>query len=249
MLNLRNGSTVTEVAKMAGLPRTTAYRVLETLADQELVERETSNERYWLTIKVRELSDGFDDEAWVKELSTPHMDELGKSLVWPVTLATIMGTSMYIRQNTDHQSPLAVERYALGFRLPMFGSASGRVYLAFCSDEQREAILDMLANSGGTERKYATNRYLVDKILSEVRQNGYAVYRRDRQPLNEETIIATPIFMNGRIMAALAVRFMSSAVTDGQAAEKFIPQLKATADKISDALSSGTPPHQAQSES
>ncbi len=241
MLNLRNGSTVTEVARMASLPRTTTYRVLETLVEQGLVEREDSNERYWLTLRVRELSDGFDDEAWVKEISTPHMVSLGESLVWPVTLATIMGTSMYIRQNTDHRSPLAVERFALGFRLPMFGSASGRVYLAYCSDEQREAILDQLARSNSEERKFAGNRYLADKIFAEIRRQGHALFRRDRQPLNEETILAAPIFMNGRILAALAVRFMSTAVGDDQLASKFVPQLKETAQRISEAASESDP--------
>lgn len=62
-LTAGEGLTVTETARRARLPRTTAYRVLETLRLGGYVERD-SDDRYRATAKAAELS-----------LSTPqHMN-------------------------------------------------------------------------------------------------------------------------------------------------------------------------------
>src|SRR5579859_1724227 len=109
VLNLQDGATVSEVAHEIRLPRTTVYRILETLCDCGFVFRDTADERYRLTILVRGLSAGFDDEAWVTRIAKPIMYALGEELIWPLHLATLSGTRMRIREATDHQSPLALD--------------------------------------------------------------------------------------------------------------------------------------------
>src|SRR5512145_1262981 len=147
LLNLRNGATVSEVAGEIRLPRTTTYRILETLCHAGYVFRDPSDDRYRLTIMVRGLSDGFDDEAWVTQIAKPYIYELCRDIVWPVAIATLSGTSMMVRETTDHRSPLAVERYSAGFRVPLMTTASGRAYLAHCPMQQRESLLDILSRS------------------------------------------------------------------------------------------------------
>src|SRR6202521_6563 len=100
-LNLRDGTTVSEVAEEIRLPRTTVYRILETLNNAGFVFRDTTDDRYRLTIMVRGLSHGFDDEAWVSQIAKPLIHELGGELVWPVSVATLSGTAMMIRETTD----------------------------------------------------------------------------------------------------------------------------------------------------
>src|SRR6202043_2414438 len=109
VLNLRDGATVSEVAQEIRLPRTTVYRILETLCNAGFVFRDPVDDRYRLTILVRGLSNGFDDEAWVTQIAKPHIHELCREIVWPVSVATLSGTSMVIRETTDHDTPLAVE--------------------------------------------------------------------------------------------------------------------------------------------
>src|ERR1700733_2970213 len=129
VLNLRDGATVSEVAHEIRLPRTTVYRILETLCDSGFVYRDSADERYRLTILVRGLSEGFDDEAWVNQIARPMIHSLCAEIVWPVSIATLSGTKMTLREATDHATPLAVERYSAGFQLSLL-SATGRVYLA-----------------------------------------------------------------------------------------------------------------------
>jgi IclR family mhp operon transcriptional activator len=231
VLNLRNGATVSEVAQEIKLPRTTTYRILETLSHAGFVYRDATDDRYRLTIMVRGLSDGYDDEAWVTQIARPYIYELGKDIVWPVAIASLSGTSMMVRESTDHRSPLAVERFSAGFRIPLLTSSSGRVYLAFSSPTQRESLLEILARSNREEDKLARNRTEVMKMLNDARMQGYATAVRPRR-VSDEISMAVPIMIDDRVLAAVTIRFSGSAVPLKLAVDRFLPKLRDTAQKI-----------------
>ena len=231
VLNLRNGATVSEVAQEIKLPRTTTYRILETLSHAGYVYRDTTDDRYRLTIMVRGLSDGFDDEAWVTQIARPYIYELGKEIVWPVAIASLSGTTMMVRESTDHRSPLAVERYSAGFRVPILMSSVGRAYLAFSPQSQRDSLLEILGRSTKEEDKLARSRAEVTKVLNDTRLQGYASAVRPRR-VSDELSIGVPIMIEDRVLAALSVRFSSSAVPMKLAVERFLPKLRDTAQKI-----------------
>lgn len=231
VLNLKDGVTVSEVAQEIDLPRTTTYRILETLCQAGYAYRSESDEKYRLTIMVRGLSDGFDDEAWITQTAKPFIYELCRDIVWPVSIATLSGTSMLVRETTDHQSPLAVERYGPGYRVPMLASASGLAYLAFCENTQRDALLDMLARSKNTVDHPARNRTQVQKLLMETRERGFSIHTRPRR-VSHLTTFSVPVISDGRLMAALTVRFSSTALTQTAAIERFVPRMRRAADQI-----------------
>lgn len=239
-LNRHNGATVTDIAKAVKLPRTTAYRVLETLCVAGYAMRDPSDDRYRLTLKVRALSDGYDDEAWVHDIAKPLITKLGKEVVWPLAVSTLHGTSMLVRETTDKDSPLALERYSAGVRVPVLGSSSGRVHLAFCSEEQRSTMLEVLARSERPEDKIARDKVLVSRIIGDVRKNGWALFDN---PSLAELNLAVPVFAKGRVLAGLVMRFIRSAMTPDQAVEKYVPFLKRTADEIGKAFEA-YPEHQ-----
>ncbi len=245
VLNLRNGATVSEVAQEIRLPRTTTYRILETLSHAGFVYRDPVDDRYRLTIMVRGLSDGFDDEAWITQIARPHLNELTRDIVWPVAIASLSGTSMMVRESTDHTSPLAVERFSAGFRVPLLTSASGRVFLAYSSVSQRESLLDILSRSTREADQLAGNRGEVQKILTEARSQGYATAVRPRR-VTDEITMAVPIQIEDRVLAAVSVRFSGTAVPLKLAVERFLPKLRETAGNIRATFleQQRDPPHQ-----
>ena len=233
VLNHHDGATVSEVASAIRLPRTTTYRILETLCEAGYVFRDTADDRYRLTILVRSLSDGFDDEAWVSQIARPVLHELGREVVWPVSIATLSGTSMMVRETTDHRSPLAVERYAAGFRVPLLTSAAGRAHLAWCPEQERETLVDILSRSARDEDKLARNPSELGRILAEVRAQGYAAAIRARR-VSDEVSLAVPVRTGDRVLACLSVRFSASAVPMKAAQERLLPRLSAAAARIRD---------------
>jgi IclR family mhp operon transcriptional activator len=231
VLNRRNGATVSEVTGEIKLPRTTTYRILETLSQAGYVYRDATDDRYRLTVMVRGLADGFDDEAWITQIARPCINDLCREIVWPVSLSSPSGTSMLVRDTTDHTSPLAIERVSAGFRIPLLTTSSGRAYLAFCQPEQRATLLEILSRSTREEDKLARSPPEVQKILDEARQQGYATAVRPRR-VSEEVAMAVPVLVEDRVLATVAVRFSATAVPQRLAVERFVPKLRETAQKI-----------------
>jgi IclR family mhp operon transcriptional activator len=233
VLNLRDGATVSEVAHEIRLPRTTVYRILETLCNSGYVFRDSSDDRYRLTIMVRALSGGFDDEAWVTNIAKPSILELCREIVWPVSIATLSGTTMMMRETTDHLSPLAIERYSAGLRAPLLTSAPGRAYLGFCPLSQRETLLDMLARSAKEDDRPArAQRADLERMLNDIKAQGYATVSRTRR-LVEEIAVSVPVMVDDRVLACLTVRFAASAVPLNTALDRFLPKLRQCAARIS----------------
>jgi IclR family transcriptional regulator, mhp operon transcriptional activator len=234
VLNVRDGATVSEVAHEIHLPRTTVYRILETLCTAGYVFRDASDDRYRLTIRVRALSSGFDDDAWVAQIAKPLIEELGREIVWPVSIATLLGTAMIMRET--HSSPLAVERFSAGHREALLSSATGRVYLSFCPVPQRDTLIDTLARSVKEEDRLArAPRADLQRILAEIKLQGYAATSRTRR-LIEEISVSVPVMSGERILACLTVRFSASAIPLKLALERFVPKLKQCASKISNSF-------------
>lgn len=229
VLNSRNGVTVTDVANAIDLPRTTAYRVLETLCSAGYAVRDGSDDRYRLTVLVRGLSDGYDDEAWIGDVAQPLLAQLGQKLVWPVSICTNQGNHMLVRHTTDKNSPLALERYNAGVRVPLLNSAAGRTYLAYSPAPQRAALLDIALGSGGEMEGAGRQRDMIEKILANIRKAGYAITIRQYRG---ESSAAVPIYSGTSLLGVVGMRFMDKAVTEQVFADRYLPDLKQTAREI-----------------
>jgi len=141
-----------------------------------------------------------------------------------------------VREATDHSSPLAVDRYSAGHRLPLLSSAGGRVYLSFSPPAQRDTLVEILTRSGKDEDRLArAPRADLHRILAEVKTQGYAVTSRTRR-LIEEISLSVPVMSGERILSCLTVRFTATAVPLKAALERFLPKLKQCAGRISHSL-------------
>ena len=230
-LNRLERAAINTLANAVGLPRTTTYRILETLRLAGYVERDSHDDCYRPTIMVRALSEGFDDEAMVAHIAKPHLASLCAAIVWPIAIATPSGAAMVIRETTDHQSPLALEQYGAGIRVPMLTSAAGRAYLAYCTAQQREALLEMLARSSLPEDRIVRSRTEVERILNETRNQGFGMAQRARR-VSEEISIAVPVRAKERVLATISVRYAATAVPLRTAVEQFLPKMRETVAKI-----------------
>ncbi len=230
-LNRLERAAINTLAEAVRLPRTTTFRILETLRLAGYVERDRYDESYRPTIMVRALSDGFDDQAMLAHIAKPHLAALGAQIVWPVAVATPAGATMMIRETTDRPSPLALEQFRAGVKVPMLGSAAGRAYLAFCGVPERDALLELLSRSSLPEDRIARSRIEVERLLHETRAQGFGMAQRARR-LSEETSLAIPVRAKERILAAVTVRYAAAAVPLRTAVEQFLPKMHDAAQKI-----------------
>ena len=170
-LNENNGVRVSELARLTRIPRPSLYRILDALCSLGYLRR-TDEERYELTLLVRTLSDGFSDEPWVRAIAHPIMEELQRDIVWPTDLATFYGNAMYLRATTRRHSPLTIDAATVGLRLPMLPSATGRAYLAFCTDAEPRGNSREPAPIEGTGRPACARRELCPRARRHDPQEG-----------------------------------------------------------------------------
>jgi len=231
IINKHNGLNVAEVAQRLKIPKTTAYRILETLCYGGYVVRDLDN-LYRATSFVRTLSSGFDEEEWVLKIAHPELVALGKQFVWGVGLATPAGLYMHIRETTDRTSPLSLERWSAGTRLHMDCSSPGQVYLAYLSSNTRARCIDALKREPLRADSPLHRLVPFEAHLAEIRRRGYAIC----QASAKEAAVSLPIFIGERVIACIGMHFVRRALSDQRIAEDFVPALKAAAARISGRL-------------
>ena len=97
-LNTAGRATVVELSSLTKIHRATVQRLVETLREQGYVRRSVSDNTYRPALKVRALSDGYNDEAWISEVASPVLQALSTDIPWPVDLHTLDGDCMQVRE-------------------------------------------------------------------------------------------------------------------------------------------------------
>ncbi len=230
-LNVLGEARNSDIADALRMPRPTCYRLLETLCAAGIAAKDANTHLYRPTERVLGLSCGFEPETWIAACAKPHMSELGADLLWPIAIATLSGPSMLLRETTDPDSPLVVRRYLPGRRVGLLSTATGRVYLAHCPDEQRDTLIEILRKSDKQEDLPARNRAAIERRLQQVRQLGFDSRQRQSQTTTWRAM-AVPVFTGGRILASLSVRYIQKAVSPEKEREEFLPKLRNTAKRI-----------------
>jgi IclR family mhp operon transcriptional activator len=229
VLNEQGEASVTDVAASVGLPRPTAYRLLETLASEGYVEKQDHSTIYRLTSQVRNLAAGFGDRDLAVEVAKPLIRDLGRALGWPIALATPAATDMIVRVTTDYENPRAIDRFMVGFNTPMLHAPAGYCYLAFCDEADRERVVKVARLSPDPRQRLARNRERLDQLLNRVREEGYctreyAAYR--------EGGLAIPLLINGTPIGGVVMRYVKSAMKIGQLQSDYLPELQKLSARI-----------------
>lgn len=239
MLNrLDGGASVGLLAELSGLHRTTVRRLLETLQDEGYVRRSLSDDSFRLTIKVRQLSEGFRDEQWISALAAPLLGDLLREVIWPTDVSTLDVDAMVVRETTHRFSRLSFHRAMVGRRLPLLKTASGLTWLAFCPENERQELIEMLASRPGEEFQLAREPLKLNAILSRARKDGFGQNYRGWDQEEKIASIAVPIRSEQRVIGCLNLVYMASAMTIEQAAEKHLPALQKVAKQIEDGIES-----------
>jgi IclR family mhp operon transcriptional activator len=200
------------------------------LASERYVEKQPHSHIYRLTSMVQKLSSGFGESDLFLEVAKPIVHRAGAEIRWPLALATPDGCEMVVRIATDHETPLAIDRYFIGFHTPMLHAPTGICYLAFCEEAKRASILER----AGFSRDQASRRTEldIDYELERVRQQGYC-HRRFAQ--YREGGLAVPLFADGRVAGGIVMRYTKSTLRPTQLEEHYVPIVQKIAADISEA--------------
>ncbi|MGH2476304.1 MAG: IclR family transcriptional regulator [Candidatus Limnocylindrales bacterium] len=162
---------VTDVADLAGLPKSTAARLLASLVGEGAVEQVPGDTLYRLGPRLVTLAGGFSLVRSLTAIARPILTELAAASGEAAGLGIPEGDLVHYIDQVDTPNPVVVRDWT-GARAPLHAVSSGQVLLAFRTPSAIDRYLD-----GALER--FTTRTLADadavrERLRDVRRRGYA---------------------------------------------------------------------------
>ena len=192
---------VTEVADRAGLPKSTAARVLATLVGEGAVEQVPGDTSYRLGPRLITLAAGFSLTRSLAAIARPTLIDLAESSGEAAGLAMPDGDLVHYIDQVDTVQPVLVRDWT-GARIPLHAVSSGQVLLAFRTPAAIERFLERPMERF-TDRTL-TDADAVRERLREVRRQGY-IWAMDEFEAGISSIAAPIADASGEVIAAVHV--------------------------------------------
>lgn len=231
--------TMMNISKSAIIPYPTACRIVQTLIHEGLVEREPARKRYRVTSLVQTLATGFQNEDRLVAVARPHLEKLCTEISWPISLTTRVGTHMMVRDSTHKMTSLTFTNYYPGYTLPIAESAAGKAYLAHCSKEERQTIVEAWQATNNETSKMGLLMLSDNVVLDRIRSDGFALQARNfcNEEPGKTSSLAVPINdPNGKLVGSLVLIFFAAALKPDQAVVEFLPTMQKTTQAIAASL-------------
>lgn len=195
-----DGLGVSEIARELDVHRSTASRLLGTLATNGIVERDPLSQRYRLGTRMVGLAATAVARLPVVSHARPELEQLSTATSETANLAILDRFHVvYVDQVTPAQT--VVMASWVGRRSPAHASSSGKVLLAWGDPRARQAMLRRWLEPL-TERTI-TDPHALRVVLDDVRRRGYASSNGE---LEEGLVtIAAPVLVDGQAVAAVSV--------------------------------------------
>ncbi|MCS0499846.1 IclR family transcriptional regulator [Protaetiibacter mangrovi] len=196
----RTVQTTAEIGRRAGLPSSSAHRIVGELVEAGLLERD-EDRRVRIGMRLWELATRSSRALRLRQAALPFMERVQSRVREHTQLAILeQDEALFLERLSSPASGSNVTRIA--GRLPLHASSSGLVLLAFGDRELQERVL--AAPLHPLTAATLTDPAAVRRKLAEIRTLGHAVAPGFIEEV--ATGIAVPIRdETGRVIAALSV--------------------------------------------
>ena len=223
-LNVDNGASILRLHQATGISRAALYRIVSTLHHAGYLALDAQTQSYRLTPLVKQLSEGYDEDAWITDLAGPLLDRLQQDVIWPTDLFTFFDDTMIMRRTTRRTSPWTFDRAHIGLRIPLLVTACGRAYLANQPARVLDDVLERVMRSRLTSPSSTDDLTAMRTLLAKVRNDGYAL--REDSFMKETASIAVPVLVNGTARCSIAITYIPSAIAAADAVRRLAPKLQ-----------------------
>jgi DNA-binding IclR family transcriptional regulator len=205
----RRELSLLEVSRIAGLPSTTAHRILSALREIGFVEQSGRGGDYALGLRLVQLGSLALRNMDLHREAKPFIDRLARLSGESVHLGVFNGLDILVieREEAPDRGGREVDRTEIA---PAHCTGLGKAVLAF----QDRGTIDRVVNGGlkAFTPNTVTSRAALDKDLARVRRQGYAVDNGEHEMWVH--CVAAPIRNgSGDAFAALSVTGLSDRIT------------------------------------
>ena len=195
-------STVPELSRRLGYPRSTVHKILTNLAELGVVQRNPGTHTYSLGLKLIELGNRAQLDLRVRRIANPFMESINKSIDETVYL-TVLGNGVVVYIDCVESTKRLRSYPIAGKKAPMHCTALGKAILAYLDDEVVRRIISEKELQSLTPNTLTSAEALFED-LSVTRRRGYAVDNMESE--DHLRCVACPIFDgDGNPFAAMSI--------------------------------------------
>lgn len=219
-------ATMADLAKQLELSRATVRRILFTLESMGFVE--SDGRIYRLTPRILLFSKAYLSSSTIPTVMQPIVERVATSLGENCSAAVLDGLdAVFVARSTPARIiSIGLE---IGFRLPAYASAIGRVLLGGLSNDDLDVRLEQIHPEKLTQQTIVDKEELRAAIIM-ARAQGYSVV--DEEAERGFRSVAVPVVRyDGKVVSALHIGVHVERASIGHMVDHFVPILRAAAEE------------------
>ncbi len=193
------------IIRAVGLPRSTAYHLVNAMIAEGFVVHLPDERRYGLGVAAFEVGSGYSRQEPLQRIARRPLAELVDRTCESAHLAVLHGRDVLyvVEERAPGRPPLVTD---VGVRLPAHLTASGRSILAALPPNQVRALYPDRTAFVDRHGKGPITLTALRTLLSETRQRGYAIEDGEVTP-GFASVAAAVLDHNGHPVAGIAVTY------------------------------------------
>lgn len=223
--------SLADISTMTGWPKSTIHGLLSTMRETSVVAQDMDG-RYMLGIRLFEYGCTLSSSWTIIETVKPFIQHISYHTGEAVFLSILDRGEIITLDRADNRMGLQTSA-EMGCRLPVHCTSQGKLFLAYMSDAEREAILDRTELCAYT-RHTLTTREELDREFHKIRRQGYATENGEYKT-GLRSVSAPIIDREGMIRYAIGIIGMFRQIESEQF-DRAVEVVVQTANKISESL-------------
>lgn len=217
------------LAVRAGIDRSSAYRLLATLATAGFAVRRDDG-HYYLAPRLQQMGAEMPRPDLELQVAQEELNTLVQQIGWPSDYAVVRGGRLTIVASTHRRTTMTTFRKLLGQHRPIIRSALGRAMLAAMDEAQLAETLALVRAAGGGDALEIDAPDAIAMAIDRVRKDGFGGSHGQIEP--GTSAIALPVRRGRRVVGAANIVFFSSVLTPATAASRLLLPLRECVGRI-----------------
>lgn len=245
-LQQMHAASLHELHQATGIAKSTLTRILHTLHGQGYVWQRMADGAFLASVNLYQKPQGADEVDWLVEIASSYLEQLCEQVRWPSVLCVPRLDYMEVLETNRPRAYFdEIELGPVGFKVNMLRSASGRAYLSFCPDEEREAILQRLREKNAPGHELAGQKNKLKKMIELTRAQGYGLRSADfgghltqtRKDFDDgRESMAVPIRLGQQVIGCINLTWHQNVLSEAEAVARLLPSLQETVTRVEERL-------------
>ena len=192
---------VVEAASFLGINKSSAFRLLDTLRANSLVEKDKTTDKYKICARILKYSNAFMDNS-IGRIIHPYLEKLVAVTKENAHCCVFSEGKIIVIDQIRGKEIINITAH-VGREEKIYCTSIGKAIFAFLPDDIQEGIIDSIELLPMTNRTI-TSKVILREHLKKIRNDGYAV--DDEENTDNVRCIAAPIRNNaGEVIYSIGI--------------------------------------------